>query len=147
MECIRATAAALDDLAPLLDGYRVFYQQESDPEAARRFLNDRFRKQDSVIWMVREAGRALGFVQLYPAFSTVSLQPLYILNDLFVIPDARGRGAGELLLATAQRYCKESGGKGLALETAVDNPAQRLYERLGWKKDTGCFHYFWTATS
>ena len=36
--------------------------------------------------------------------------------------------------------------KGLALETAKANPAQRLYEKLGWKKDLEHLHYFWIAS-
>ncbi|HAI44518.1 MAG TPA: GNAT family N-acetyltransferase, partial [Maribacter sp.] len=38
---------------------------------------------------------------------------------------------------------KINGYKGLALETAIDNPAQKLYEKLDWEKDSHCFHYFW----
>lgn len=31
------------------------------------------------------------------------------------------------------------------LETAIDNPAQHLYEKLGWKNDVEVFHYAWLA--
>jgi len=73
------------------------------------------------------------------------MQPIFVLNDLFVSDQHRKKGIGEALLNHAKHYCKELGYKGLALETATDNPAQDLYERLGWKKDVLCFHYFWTA--
>ncbi|MEM7381595.1 MAG: GNAT family N-acetyltransferase, partial [Bacteroidota bacterium] len=88
---------------------------------------------------------AIGFTQLFTSFSSVSMQAVYILNDLFVDPEYRKQGVGELLLNRAKDHCIEYNYKGLALETAVDNPAQKLYERLGWVKDSHCFHYFWTA--
>ncbi|CAA9431073.1 MAG: hypothetical protein AVDCRST_MAG37-607 [uncultured Rubrobacteraceae bacterium] len=63
-------------------------------------------------------------------------------NDLFVTPEARGRGFGAALLAETRRFAAETGAKGLTLVTAVDNlPAQRLYERMGWKRDETFYHY------
>lgn len=143
MEIVRANEKHLAQLAPLLDGYRVFYQQDSNPEAATRFLQERFLKDDSTIFLARANDRPAGFLQLYPSFSTVSLQPLMILNDLYVHPDFRGKGIGKALLRRAQELACEQGLKGLALETAIDNPARHLYETLGWVRDTHCFHYFW----
>ncbi len=146
MNIITATADHLDILAPLFDGYRVFYKQASDLEAARSFLSERFQKKDSTIFLaLDENGNGLGFTQLYPSFSSVSMQRTYILNDLYVSKAARGKGVGESLLEHAKAFAKQQGAKGLTLETAVDNPAQKLYERLEWKKDTDVFHYTWKA--
>lgn len=84
----------------------------------------------------------LGFVQLYPSFSSVSMKRLWVLNDLFVVPGARRRGAAEALMARARRLALETGAEGLVLETAVDNKkAQRLYEKLGWKRDREFYRY------
>ena len=141
----KATQKDLPDLVPMLDAYRVFYKQSSDLPLAKEFLEARFRKGDSEIYLCRLNGSAVGFVQLYHSFSTVSLKPIYILNDLYVIPSSRGLGVGSALLKKAQSICTQQGYKGLALETGVDNPAKALYERLGWEKDVHCFHYFWTA--
>ncbi|MDG1573160.1 GNAT family N-acetyltransferase [Robiginitalea sp. M366] len=145
MRIAQATLQDLDLLVPLLDGYRVFYKQPSDKRAGRSFLRARLQAGDSTIFLAQDGNAAIGFTQLYPSFSTVSLCPVYILNDLFVLPGARGKGVGAALLTYAQQWCRQRGGKGLALETAVDNPARQLYERLGWQKDTHCFHYFWIA--
>lgn len=145
MRIYQATLQDLDRLVPLLDGYRVFYKQPSNLLVARQFLQARLQAGDSTIFVAETGHEVVGFVQLYPSFSTVSLLPIYILNDLFVAPNARGQGVGAALLTHAQQWCRELKGKGLALETAVDNPAQQLYERLGWQKDTHCFHYFWSA--
>ena len=140
-----AIADDIPELVPLLDAYRVFYGQLSDPGAVREFLKDRFQKKDSIVFIAIIEGETVGFTQLYPSFSSVGLIRIYILNDLFVKPEYRGKGIGERLLKTAQEFCLRDGAKGLALETAVDNPAKSLYERLGWVKDEGYFHYFWTA--
>jgi ribosomal protein S18 acetylase RimI-like enzyme len=142
---VKATQEHVPELAPLLDAYRIFYKQESDLDAAMHFLWERFRLDDSVIFMARAKNKAAGFVQLYQSYSTVSLKPIYILNDLYVSKSVRKMGIGEALLRKAQEHCDGMAFKGLALETSIDNPAQALYERLGWKKDVHCFHYFWTA--
>jgi GNAT superfamily N-acetyltransferase len=145
MEIIRADLSHLDDLTLLLDGYRIFYDQPADPQAAKNFLQQRLSIEDSVIFMGLIANRPTGFVQLYPSFSTVGLKRIYILNDLFVAATQRKSGMGTALLEKAKAFCIEQKARGLALETARDNPAQFLYERLGWKKDSHCFHYFWSV--
>lgn len=139
----QAHLADIDLIAPLFDTYRVFYKQESDIVKGSAFLQERFEKGENVIFFALHEGEPAGFTQLYLTFSSVSLQPFYILNDLFVAPKFRGQGIGEALLEHAKSFCKLKNYKGLALETATDNPAQRLYERLGWEKDEDYFHYFW----
>ena len=147
IEISRATIEHLPELVPLFDQYRVFYEQESDEKAAEKFLKQRFEKDETVVFLARVNGKAAGFTQLFTTFSSVSMQPMYVLNDLYVNAEFRKLGIGQLLLEKAKEHCREKGYKGLALETATDNPAQKLYERLNWKKDTHCFHYFWTAAA
>ena len=139
----RITIAEIKDILPLFDGYRVFYKMESDIVAATKFLRSRITKEESIIFAAYENNKAVGFTQLYYTFSSVSLQESLILNDLFVHADYRGKSIGEQLLLKTQEFCKENSYKGLALETAIDNPAQKLYEKLGWEKDYHAFHYFW----
>jgi len=135
----------LQELAPLFDKYRVFYQQDSDVESAREFLRKRLNNKESIVFIAYIKGQAVGFTQLYTSYSSVSMQPIYILNDLYVESDYRKNGIGKALLNKAKQLCKADNFKGLALETAIDNPAKKLYEELGWIKDSDCFHYFWTA--
>ncbi|TDT45500.1 ribosomal protein S18 acetylase RimI-like enzyme [Maribacter spongiicola] len=141
----RITGTDIIDIISLFDGYRVFYKMKSDPDAAAEFLNDRITKDESIIFAAYEDDKAVGFVQLYYTFSSVSLEKSLILNDLFVDTNFRGESIGEQLLLKAQEFCKMNHYKGLALETAIDNPAQKLYEKLGWTKDYHAFHYFWQA--
>ncbi|XLS30874.1 GNAT family N-acetyltransferase [Flavobacteriaceae bacterium M23B6Z8] len=143
LQIVEVTEVELDELAPLFNQYRIFYEQRSDLRACKEFLLDRIRKSESTLFLARNSQKeACGFVQLYPVFSSVSLEGFYILNDLFVAPKERKKGTGEALLKRAIRFSMDENSKGLALETAVSNPAQKLYERLGWKKDTEFLHYF-----
>lgn len=139
----KATSADLKLIVPLFDAYRVFYGQPSNLKAAKTFLEERFSNGDNVVFLAMDNETPIGFTQLYKTFSSVSMRPFYILNDLYVTPEYRKQGVGEALLQQAKQHCQQMEYKGLALETAVDNPAQKLYERLDWKKETAFFHYFW----
>jgi GNAT superfamily N-acetyltransferase len=133
----QATVEDLDLLVPLFDAYRQFYRQPSHPERARRFLLERFEHNQSVIFLAFEGAAAIGFTQLYPSFSSGAMARIFILNDLFVIPEARKRGAGSALLRAANEYARRIGALRLVLSTELSNAtAQSLYERLGWKRDT-----------
>ncbi|MCB0456841.1 MAG: GNAT family N-acetyltransferase [Flavobacteriaceae bacterium] len=143
MKILQATLENFEAIVPLFDGYRVFYKQPSDLEKAKAFLKERLQKKDSIIFMAFEGTIALGFTQLYPSFSSVSIQRTYILNDLFVLQKARGKGIGKALMERAKEFAISENANGITLETHITNPAQKLYERLGWIKDTEVFHYTW----
>ncbi|QOR37762.1 GNAT family N-acetyltransferase [Billgrantia diversa] len=138
-----ATPQDLDPLSQLLDGYRQFYRQEPNLEGARRFLQARLERGDSHILVhVGPQGELQGFVQLYPLLSTVRLAPLWLLNDLFVSPEARRGGVGRALMQAARELAESHGVGHLKLATEIDNrTAQALYESLGWQRDTTFYHY------
>jgi GNAT superfamily N-acetyltransferase len=52
---------------------------------------------------------AAGFTQLYPSFSSGSMAPILILNDLFVAPEGRRHGIGTALLDAAADYGRRVG--------------------------------------
>jgi hypothetical protein len=83
-QLIRVTTEKVDLIAPLFDAYRQFYGQRADLEGGRQFLFERLQRGESVVFAVIEAENTLGFTQLYPSFSSVSMKPIWILNDLFV---------------------------------------------------------------
>lgn len=142
MKVLRATTEQVDLIAPLFDAYRRFYGQAPDLDGASRFLAERLERGQSVVFAAVEAGRALGFTQLYPSFSSVAMRPIWILNDLFVADEARRTGVGGLLLAAAREHAARSGAARLTLSTAATNAAaQGLYERDGWRRDVDFWHY------
>jgi GNAT superfamily N-acetyltransferase len=132
----QASLDDLDALTPLFDAYRCFYKQPPDVHCAHDFLQERLSLRESVIFLATENGQGLGFTQLYPCFSSVAARRLWILNDLFVTPDARGRGIGRTLLERARRHAEQTGALRVTLSTGQDNHrAQRLYEALGYQPD------------
>ena len=138
----QATLKDLDGLATLFDGYRQFYAQRSDVAAAKEFLRDRFSHSESVIFIASRDSLAVGFTQLYPSFSSISLARTYLLSDLFVARTARKMGVGRLLLEAAAEFGRSVGAHQLMLETARSNlTAQALYEACGWVRDDEFFVY------
>lgn len=133
----RATLDDLDPLVPLFDAYRRFYGQQSDLVVARQFLRDRLTRNESVVLMAEnQDGALVGFVQLYPTFSSILAAPMYLLSDLFVITENRRRGVGTRLLTSAAETARGAGAVRLELATAITNvSAQKLYESLGWQRD------------
>jgi GNAT superfamily N-acetyltransferase len=137
-------AADLDAMTPLFDAYRVFYRQASAPEAGRAFLQARAERGEAVVYLARDAasGEPLGYTQLYPSFSSVSLRPIVILNDLFVAEHARCRGVGTALMDAAVAHAQQHGAVRLTLTTAVTNhTAQSVYQAHGWQRDEVYFTY------
>lgn len=95
-----------------------------------------------MMFLAFEDSQATGFAQLYPTFSSLSMNLVWILNDLFVSSSARGHGVGSALLQECKRLAVETGAKELELETMKSNlTAQHLYEGLGWKRDEIFYRY------
>lgn len=142
-----ATIHDLDKIAPLFDQYRQFYKRESDLTAAKAFLHNRLQNKESVIFLAQandfeSRGEAIGFVQMYPSFSSISMQKLWILNDLFVATKARKKSVGEHLIKAAEEFAIKDGARGLTLKTAKDNSiAQSLYTKLNWMRDELFYSY------
>ncbi len=132
----QAVLADLDALVPLFDQYRRFYNKPSDPAAARAFLTARFEHGESVLFIAHDGAQALGFTQLYPSFSSVSLARVFVFNDLFVLEAGRRRGIAKGLIEAAAGYAKATGAIALNLSTARNNHhAQALYHASGWERD------------
>ena len=142
MQIRQASLSDLERLVPLFDAYRIFYEQPSDPALARAFLEDRLRHLESVVFIALSGDRAVGFTQLFPSFSSARAARIFILNDLFVAPEARGNGVGRALLDAAADHAKSAGAVRLTLSTAVDNlAAQSLYEGAGWIREAKFISY------
>ena len=132
----QAALADLEPLAALFDQYRQFQRQVSDIAASRAFIRDRLGFGQSVVFIAVDGASALGFAQLYPSFSSVSLSRVFVLNDLFVHEAGRRKGVASSLLAAVEAYAWALGASRVTLNVAKDNPtAQQLYEARGWRAD------------
>lgn len=144
VQVIRAELSNLDEIAPLFDAYRQFYEQPADLSKAREFIKARLERGESTIFLaLDEGGEALGFAQLYPTFCSVAAGPAFVLYDLFVAPEARRKGVATKLMDAARKLGEEAGAVWLKLDTAVTNvPGQSLYEKLGWERDNDFYAYY-----
>lgn len=138
VEILRAGVEHVSVLAPLFDSYRRFYKAEPDLPGAKEFLTERLRGHQSVIFLAVEEVSSpltgLGFVQLYPSFSSLSMKTIWILNDLFVAKEARRSGIARLLMNAALDLARSTGAARLTLSTAKDNlAAKSLYLALGYR--------------
>lgn len=137
---LRIRQAEPDDLhevARLFDAYRQFYGQASDVAGARGFLAERMEARQSLLIVAEGDDALIGFAQLYPMFSSVRMAPIWILNDLYIAPEARRRGIGRLLLEASAMAARGAGATRIVLETAQENLAARaLYEEAGWEEES-----------
>lgn len=144
MKIKRATVQHIDAILPLFIQYREFYQADDiNAKESCDFIHERIEQDESVIFFAEdEQKNVIGFVQLYPLFSSVRINKVWLLNDLFVIPEARKQGTGAALMKQVRAYATESGASYIMLETAADNyTAQSLYESQGYHKITECYYY------
>ena len=142
VEIVKADKSHLDDVAALFDSYRVFYQQDSNLSQAREFLQQRLTGEDSIIFVAYQDGKAVGFTQLYPSYSSVQMKRSWILNDLFVAEFSRQQGVAELLMSRVEQHAIDTQAVAITLQTAGDNTkAQALYHKLDYQRVTNFYQY------
>jgi len=134
----------LDAVTQLFSAYREFYGQPVNIPECHHFLFERLLNHESVIYLAFDWEDAVGFMQLYPTFSSIRLKAQWILNDLYVVPEKRKQGIATALINQAKQLVQDRKDDGLALSTAKTNTtAQKLYESLGFKADNTFLVYNW----
>lgn len=143
MSILEAEITDISLILPLFNKYRKFYGVEARPEDAEAFIRERMEKKQSKIFLVMQGEEAIGFTQLYPSFSSLSLKSVWILNDLYVEETFRNRGVGKMLLDAAKDFAIKTKSKGLTLSTGIENEtAQSLYEKYGFIRNEHFYEYF-----
>lgn len=139
----RAGESDLNELAVLFDGYRQFYGQQTNVEGARNFLRARMQNNESVVYLGELDNGPAGFVQLYPIFTSVGMQRVWLLNDLYVADNARRSGMATALMHAAHQMARDDNAAGVMLETQINNrDAQALYEKLGYRRNEETWFYW-----
>ncbi len=135
----------LKQIGELFDGYRVFYKKTTDIEGGISFLKERLENQDSKLFIAEnDEQEIVGFVQLYPLFSSTRMQKLWLLNDLFVHADHRGKQVSKQLIEKAKQLVRDSSACGMFLETEKSNLiGNNLYPETGFEKNNGSNFYEW----
>ena len=144
MRITQATLEHLDLLTPLFVKYREFYGALPFPDSSRAFLEKRLRRKESVIYLALadDEDKLLGYCQLFPSYSSLSLKRVWILNDIFVAEDARRMLVADRLLQTAKQMAKDTNAVRMRVATSVSNEvAQKTYESIGFREDTRFKNY------
>lgn len=138
----------LNQLAELFDQYRIFYHKDSDIPAAENFLKERIENKDSEIFIAESEGKLVGFVQLYPLFSSTRMQRYWLLNDLYVNENYRGKGFSKELIEESKELAKSTNAAGILLETGKSNDiGNQLYPSCGFEIYDEVNFYEWTNTN
>lgn len=136
------TAVDFEDWEPLWQGYLRFYETVLDDELTRLT----FERLTSAGYPMHgflardEAGRAIGIVNWVTHPATWTRNDYCYLEDLFVIPDVRGSGAGRMLIEAVYAAAAELGCANVYWLTHETNTeARKLYDRISQR--SGFIHY------
>ncbi len=132
----QAVWSDLEALAPLFAAYREFFAGCYDIAQSRRFLEERFKRKDSIVFVARTGDDTDGFIQLYPLWSSWHCSPMWFLSDLYVKESSRKRGLGRCLVERVVAYARETNASSLIVELPHREPhLKEFYAKLGFHKD------------
>jgi GNAT superfamily N-acetyltransferase len=124
----------INQLTELMYQYIVdFYKRPKPPiEKVHNLIETLLEKKKGIQYIAEKEGEFLGFATLYFSFSTTKADEITIMNDLFVVENARGTGVAQQLFKSCEKFTKENGYALMSWITASDNKrAQRFYEKMG----------------
>ncbi len=128
------TPTQLSRLLPLMRAYCDFYDVAPSDAAlsalSRALIADPDREGRQLL--ATDGDVDLGFATLFWSWETSIAARVGVMNDLFVVESARGRGVGAALIEACRAECRDLGAERLVWQTAPDNHrAQSLYGRVG----------------
>jgi GNAT superfamily N-acetyltransferase len=131
----RATIADVAQILPLFEAYRVFFAGDID-QMSRRFLEDRLVRQESVVFVAWQGADAVGFITLYPLWSSWYCRRIWFLSDLYVTESARKRGIGASLVERVISFGQETNAASVMVELPRSEPQLgKFYASMGFGRD------------
>jgi GNAT superfamily N-acetyltransferase len=106
------------------------------PDARERLLRDGWgRTPRFETWLAESEGRAVGYAIVLETYSTFLARPTLYIEDVYVTPEFRGRGAGYALFRLAADLAVKRGcGRIEWLCLDWNTGAQAFYEKLGARR-------------
>jgi ribosomal protein S18 acetylase RimI-like enzyme len=127
-----------EEMLPLIRAYCRFYETEPNDGGLRRMFETLTTDAgQGAVFIARDGGRAVGFATVDWKWSSLKAGRIGYLEDLFVDPEARGRGIADALIEVCAERCRELGMPAMQWLTAPDNHrAQKVYDRTSAESDT-----------
>lgn len=122
-------------ISPLFEAYRSFFAGAAEADGAR-FLEQRLAGEESVVFAAWQGDRAVGFIQLYPLWSSWYCRRIWFLSDLYVEQSARRHGIGADLVRCVISFANETGASSIMVELPRPEPQlTAFYGKLGFALD------------
>ena len=123
----------VEELLPLMRAYCDFYEVSPPDsgllEMARTLVAE---PEQGSLFIARGREGAVGFAAVGWKWASTRGARIGVMEDLFVVPEARGKGVADALIEVCAGRCRERGMPVLEWVTAPDNRrAQAVYERTG----------------
>jgi GNAT superfamily N-acetyltransferase len=110
-------------------------RQAPDPDALEELVHALLISQFSDFLLAEMGGRALGVLQINYRLSTWEVAPYAAIEDFYLAPELRGKGAGVRMLEYARDRAEARGSRFIqTLLRPDDRPARRLYEEFGFTR-------------
>lgn len=93
------------------------------------------------VLIAEQDGRPVGGALFFPHYSTWEAAPALFVEELYVLPEARGSGAGHALLVALARVAHEHGWRRIDLAVLDWNPARAFYEAHGMTHEAAWLPY------
>jgi ribosomal protein S18 acetylase RimI-like enzyme len=135
---MEAFEAKESDTGELIAMMRNFYGELGEPfderraeRALRVLLVD---PSYGAAWVFREDSRAVGYLVVTHGYSLEFDGRIAVIDEVYTVPEMRGRGVGAQALALAEEHCRRHRISALRLEVHQENRrALALYERNGFE--------------
>ena len=144
MHIVKCTEAHLESLVDIFEEYRQFCGFDRSQKKTKVFLKKLILNEESTIFIAidSEKDSVMGFVNLYPSYSSLALRRLWILNDLGVSSSYRGKGVSKALIQKVQEFAKETNAIRIELKTELKNTiARSLYQSMNFTVDEDNAYY------
>ena len=130
-----------DEWVPLWRDYVTFYESELSDDATAVAFSRLVERDGMYAALARDADdRAVGFVHWTTHRSTWNPADYCYLEDLFVAPQARGGGVGQMLIKHVLEWADDAGcGKVYWLTQETNAVARAMYDVVA--RSTGFVHY------
>ena len=135
----------INEVLPLIKQYQEFYKATEISDSKNKVFFSQFGETSpsGCQFVFRHNSKVVGFATVYFTYTSTLISKVAVLNDLYTLPEIRGKGVGKQLIEHCKSFAKENSCVRLQWVTAPDNEqAQKLYDSLNTGKSTWHFYTY-----